>query len=252
MRIAMMSDTPHHTAKYISSQKKEYSEIHNQVINLGKLLVKELALEPGVDTLSRWMVHYISELMVSIENTSGSEKQELEKNCFDTILKLWDHRSSYSGGKRPFENYEPIFRALNSLDPDNNYPHYRMINELQQTKEEDTNNNESGVQEWINIALNIESTAKIFVQYALEQATSHATDQKTKEWLTNAMNIGHYDDVSIILKYVSADDDTTDQQERENEEHKNRLKERVKKLDTFVEFSSLVREALSNELSSIS
>jgi len=33
----------------------ESSEIRKRIINLGKVLVEELNLDPGVDTLARWM-----------------------------------------------------------------------------------------------------------------------------------------------------------------------------------------------------
>ena len=48
-------------AKFISSQQMVSSEIQERAISLGKALVQELELEPGVDTLSRWMAHYVAE-----------------------------------------------------------------------------------------------------------------------------------------------------------------------------------------------
>ena len=37
------------------------------VLDLGRALVEELGLDPGVDTLSRWMAHYIAELIEDAE-----------------------------------------------------------------------------------------------------------------------------------------------------------------------------------------
>lgn len=38
----------------------EKSEVYQNAINLGKLLINELQLEPSVDTLGRWMAHYLA------------------------------------------------------------------------------------------------------------------------------------------------------------------------------------------------
>jgi hypothetical protein len=39
----------------------ENLEQSEKIIDLGKMLVKELGLEPGGDTLARWMAHYLAE-----------------------------------------------------------------------------------------------------------------------------------------------------------------------------------------------
>ena len=59
----MKQDTDHRIAGFLSSQQMENSEIQKRIINLGKALVEEIGLDPGVDTLARWMAHYIAEQM---------------------------------------------------------------------------------------------------------------------------------------------------------------------------------------------
>ena len=75
----------------------EKSKHYNDTLTLGKLIVKELELEP-TDTLGHWMAHHISELISKVETPS----QEIEQRCFETILTLWKHilskRSPASGG----------------------------------------------------------------------------------------------------------------------------------------------------------
>lgn len=53
----------------------EDSEIQKRTMNLGKALVKELNLDPGVDTTARWMAHYIAEQIERAENSTGAEKR---------------------------------------------------------------------------------------------------------------------------------------------------------------------------------
>ena len=67
-------DTNHRTAKYLSSQRTENSEIQKKAINLGKSMVEELGLDPGVDTLARWMAHYVAEQIAIAENATGDAK----------------------------------------------------------------------------------------------------------------------------------------------------------------------------------
>ena len=94
----MKQDIPSHIAKFICSQQTETSEIQERIFNLGKALVEELGLEPGVDTLARWMAHYIAEKITLAKNAHGDEKIKAEQQCFDAILKLWQHRSRLPNG----------------------------------------------------------------------------------------------------------------------------------------------------------
>ncbi len=97
----------------------ENSELQEQIINLGKLFVQELKLDPGVDTFSKWMAHYIAEKMkVAEQALSDEDKKEAEKECFETILALWKHRWSLPSRKRPSEEFEPILKTLERLNPD--------------------------------------------------------------------------------------------------------------------------------------
>ena len=83
----------------------EDSGLQTKVINLGKLLVKELGLETSNDTLSRWMAHYIAEKIAKSESLPlGKEKDDAEKDCLETILKVWERRWLLPSGKRPLED----------------------------------------------------------------------------------------------------------------------------------------------------
>src|SRR5262249_1554821 len=90
-----------------------------KVLELGKELVDELGLNKSNDTLARWMAHYVAELMHGVESAQGEDRLAKMRVCGDAILNLWRHRHELPSGKRPFEEMEPILRALESLDPDN-------------------------------------------------------------------------------------------------------------------------------------
>ena len=155
----------------------ENSETRKHIINLGKALVEELGLDPGVDTLSRWMVHYVAEQMTLAENAIGEDKSTPEKECFETILKLWCHRAYYPNGKRPFENFESILRMLERINPENPNPYFYSI------KTEYSNKDTNEVQQWLDIALSIDEAARIGLEQVFHQAALNASDDRTQTWI---------------------------------------------------------------------
>jgi len=80
------------------------------VLELGRQLVAELQLEPGVDTLSRWMAHHLAELILEAA-TESSTKAELQDRAVSTILQVWEHRSQYER-TNPFAELEPVIEIL--------------------------------------------------------------------------------------------------------------------------------------------
>lgn len=81
-------------------------------------------MEQSVDTLTRWMAHYIAELIQSAETASAEDRPDKMARCAEAILELWKHRSALPNGKRPFEDIEPILQGLESLDPHTDGPRY--------------------------------------------------------------------------------------------------------------------------------
>lgn len=61
-------------------EQSKHSE--EEILKLGRKLIKELELVYTVNTLARWLSHYLAELMVNIDNCeSEEEKTELQKEC---------------------------------------------------------------------------------------------------------------------------------------------------------------------------
>ena len=56
-----ISDTSRHTTEFSSSEPMVERIRSDSVLALGKKLVDELGLDQSVDTLGRWMAHYIAE-----------------------------------------------------------------------------------------------------------------------------------------------------------------------------------------------
>lgn len=93
----------------------EQSQQSKEILDLGNKLVAELKLTDSTDTLSRWMAHYIAELIDAVENADGEQKAALEKDCFDTILKLWASRNATPRGIRPLASLKGAMKLLDEI-----------------------------------------------------------------------------------------------------------------------------------------
>jgi hypothetical protein len=238
----------------------ENSEAQKKAISLGKLLVNELGLEPGVDTLARWMAHYISEQISITENAGGKTKETAEKNCFETILKLWDHRSSYPKGKRPFEQFEPIMQMLQSLNPEKETPYYygrlpeanlKALEKIETSKD------------WLDTAELLDKIARVCIEYALTEAASLASSKETLEWLQSSANLGASDDTRVIkilvnngvnFDFFDLDDDlgevavAASKENFENQFEVEKIKGRIAQLETFNQLNQKILERLNQDL----
>jgi hypothetical protein len=81
------------------------------ILTLGKKIVEDLENEQPLSTMDRWLAHYISEKMVMAEKEIDPVlKNELEKDCCDLILNLWERRFNKSG------NFSPLFQLEETLE----------------------------------------------------------------------------------------------------------------------------------------
>jgi hypothetical protein len=246
----MKKDTSHRTAKFISSQQMESSETQNRAIKLGKILVKALDSQPGADLLSRWMAHYIAEKLVIAKKARGDAKVKAEQECFETILKLWEHRSHLPTGMRPYESFDPIFRALARLDPENKEPFFYRSDNFpgEDSHGEDTDD----VLNWLSIARGIDQAARVWLDYVFHQAALSATDKNTMMWLENAVDNSRREETAIIIQLVGEGLDTVeDAGEQALRAKQESLKSRIEKLDAFENFNKLLRDAFIEELKSL-
>lgn len=224
--------------------------MQEKVVSLGKALVDELELEQGVDTLSRWLAHYVAEQLACLESAKGEEKVQVQRRCFETILMLWQHRSSFRNNHRPFENFETIFKTLDALNPENQHSFYRFWN---QDDEADNAVGEEDAKPWLDMAIGIDQAARVWINFALSQAVERALDEKTKDWLDKAISIMPDDDLVVIHRLVSKDDDIGDE-EKANQITSDKIKNletKLEKLDGFIALSQLIRNEIIDEIQKV-
>ena len=250
----MQQNTNHQTAKFIHSQQEVSSEVQKHAISLGIALVKTLELDPGSDTLSRWMSHYIAEQISLSESTTGDDKKEAELRCFETILKLWSRRQSLPNDGYPFRKFEPIFRTLNQISIDSQPAYYFRPSSSYspQGNSKISTSDTDDVQSWIDIVLAVDGAAKVLIQTAFEQAAYHAADEESAEWIEQASKVltKEVDDISIVVKLIG-ETDQNDEKKALREEEKS-LQAKIEKLNAFAEISSEMQEILTKELQKVS
>lgn len=212
---------------------------------LGQKLVEELGLEKSTDTLARWMAHHVADLITRVEKATGDEKNAAERECFATILDLWKHQSELPDGKRPFEELEPVFRAIESLDPENDTPRY--YRSARPPKEEAADTSEQG--RWLELADGFDYSAKVLIGYCLAEAANAALN-KSKEWVKLAEAIDGDGVPEIVIRFVSTVADVNNEVDPD-EGVRSLLSDRIKRLREFLCVGESLAEALEERLQAI-
>jgi hypothetical protein len=177
----------------------EQLEQQKEILELGKLLVKELGLEKSVDTLSRWMAHYIAEQIKYAESLAdGAKKKNAEKECFSLILDLWKHRWHYKPDRQPLRNFNGLFDILESLNPEREEPYYfRWVN-AQSKEEEDESFKPSDLKNLSSLALQIDKVARIWINYLLQEAALKAKNENVEKIIDRSVKLPDSMDAQII------------------------------------------------------
>jgi hypothetical protein len=103
------------------SEETEPSKAPTDVLGLGQHLVHELGLNNQRDTLARWMAHHVAELINDAKKGSTpAARSTARKTATETILKIWEHRTSLPGEAYPLAQYKDLLKILVLLQPDGN------------------------------------------------------------------------------------------------------------------------------------
>ena len=219
----------------------------DSVLALGKKIVDELGLDQSVDTLGRWMAHYIAEKIEDVAAANGEEARGHKMSeCSEAILKLWAHRRELPNGKRPFEDLEPIVRVLKSLDVDDTTPRYFC----QARSAADQNDENDSSPQWLDIASGLDDTARILIRYCLGMAAKEAVD-KSREWVALAESIAEEGDIDIkIVRFIKDDTDVLNS-ENPDDAAKVKIQDLLKRLEGFVASSSMMSSHLRQQLEQV-
>src|SRR5712672_2173190 len=104
----------HDLSESSSSVETEVSKPPKDALELGIHMVQELGLQQSSDTLSRWMVHHLAELMTASEKAVSPEEQtKATEAAANLILKVWEHRANLPGNVNPMNSFSGVLRVLN-------------------------------------------------------------------------------------------------------------------------------------------
>jgi hypothetical protein len=244
---------PIQNIKYLYYQKMENLELETQITNLGKHFVNELGLDPGVDTFSKWMAHYIAEKMTLAEKSPlGEEREAADKESFETILKLWQHRWSLPSGKRPLENFEPILKTLEKLNPEEQEPFFYHSLDYELSELEKNNPDLKEIIDFTKMASQIDKVARIWINFVLHKAAEKAKNENTETLINNALALRNSDDVRAIRIVFDSDSSRDLEKDTESSIHKKyqleKLKLRIEELEKFSELNGFIMESYKKKL----
>lgn len=223
-------------------------------MELGKLLVKELGLEKGVDTLSRWMAHYVAGRIKDAESLpEGMKKRSAEKECYSLILDLWKHRWHYKSDRQPLRNFNRLFDILENLNPDKEEPYYYRWENTQSKEEENESFTLSDLKNLSPLALQIDKVARIWINHLLHEAAAKAKNENVKKIIDQTVKLPDSIDAHII-QVVFADlrkdinENSVDQNELNRKSRIKILDGRIKELQKFKKINEYLISQFEEEL----
>ena len=237
----------------------ENSKAQDKILTLGKVIVKELELDPGVDTLAKWMAHYIAEKIVLAERLTGNKKKQAEEDCFDIISKFWEHRWSIPHRKPFLQDFEPLFETLDKLNPNKIISFFlppQLIFEMEEEiKISETNeiNNESdnsqvenlNPQTYLDSALRVDKLAKSLISNLIKQAASGIKlSAEREDLIRNSIEAIDYPE-SRIIRITSDYSKSLESQKDEADETQNRISEVKSKIHELEELTTIVQSLAS-------
>ena len=217
----------------------EMSSTSDQLLALGKRLTQELGSAREVDTLSRWMSHHISELMLAAENADDASRPAALRECRTAILDLWKHRT------RPFEGLEPLLRTLEELASDSHRPRY-----FRAIRESGDQGEPSESQKWLRIASSIDEIARTLTLYSIGRAAEKEVD-KANEWVRLATEAAAELDWELPLLRIVIRENGSVIRSPENVGKKTLLRSRLEQLDSFSKTAKAIRKEIQLQLDAI-
>jgi hypothetical protein len=189
------------------------------------------------------MAHYIAELIEDAEKANVEARPAKMRACSEAILSLWKHRHELPNGSRPFQNLEPIVRALKSLDPDDNMPRYFRTERSAADEADETNETES----WLKLIDGVDYSARILIRYFLTRAAQTVLNKSAK-WVALADAAGADDGDEFFIIRVIADEERTLNASDLDENARKRLEDRLERLEKFANMAMAVAAELQKQV----
>lgn len=211
------------------------------VLELGKQLVSQL--DANDDLLASWMAHDIAQRIESAEKVPPEGKVAAQDACAKAILELWRYRSAVPRHLRPLGELEPVLRTLASLDVERtDYRYYPQTLRKAATADAD-----EVTKQWLELAIGLDYTARLLIQYALRSAAHRAASQ-AEAWVELALQAGVDEGPEgIIVKFILGDDEAGEVSE---DKQNAALRDKLSRLESFADLAASLAKDLRAQLSS--
>lgn len=219
------------------------------ILELGKRLVTQLDLDG--DLLAQWMAHDISARIDAIERASPEASASARDDCARSILTLWSHRNELPSHLRVFKDIDPLIRTLAALDVENgdDYRYFRPI--LREAALDET---DPAMNKWLELALGLDYSARVLIQYALRSAGASAAS-KARPWVEAAMKAGvdplvERQTIEFLLERWRSIKDEDEDEDEEKAVLQEALRDKISKLENFAQLASAIATELRDQLDS--
>jgi hypothetical protein len=141
--------------------------------------------------------------------------------------------------------------TLSKLNPDKEGPYFYNALSNQDFAELETDNlDHKSVEEWMGIVKEIDMTARIWIEYALDQAANNAKNERTKQWIENAINVSDNADASIINIILDNNHsfEDYDKEDFSKQYDMERLKKRIAQLQKFSQLNENLLSSYKTKL----
>lgn len=213
------------------------------VIALGKKLVAELDLDQSYDTLARWMAHRLAELILAAESASGADRESKMAACSGAVLEIWHHRSDIASGRRPFAEFEAVFRTLEAFDPEQTRSvYYRTTRNAASCDEAN-----SEVGKWLQRADNLDGIARTLIRHCIVSAVANIKDD-SREWAQLAKTFLGDDDKDVLVINILNQAVDESSSESPDDAQLARKKGMLEKLESYLVVANDYAESLRIEI----
>jgi hypothetical protein len=130
------------------------------------------------------MAHYIAELISRVETAAPADRPPLEQKCAHEIERLWAHRTHFPSRRPPMSSFEPLYRTLERLSPDN--PEWSFYSHFDDDNHPDRE--ETLANNLLRAASELETTARDVVRTFIVEAAAIA-EQRESKWIEAAEHL---------------------------------------------------------------
>jgi len=212
-------------------------ETQKKIIKLGKKMIEELKLQNSVDTLSKWMIYYISELIVKAENETGEKKAELNLECCNVILKVWEQRHFQNAIPSPFEKFQKVYEVLTQLNIDDQWSFYSR-----RYKPEHDVAISSSQRYWLSLIKELDQVVKVWIKYFSYEAANELVDEGINGWLDVLEDIEDTEnDLLKEILFLEKDEDIV-------QEKKESLLKQLAMLEKFNEINVILIDKIKRDI----